>query len=623
MTAKRFALGAGLVGMVVAAYLPATRGGFIWDDDDYVTNNPTLRSREGLRAIWFRPGATPQYYPLVFTGFWMEYRLWGLSPAGYHWVNVLLHAANAVLVWRLLGRLKVPGAWLAAAVFALHPVQVESVGWITERKNVLSALLYLTALLAYFRFSPPEAERAPEPGRWGWYALALALFLGALWSKTVTCILPAAVLLIFWWKRGRVGWRDALALVPFFLLGAALALTTVRMEKEHVGAEGAEWDLSAAQRCLIAGRAPWFYAGKLLWPAELAFNYPRWHVDPGAAWQYAFPVAALVTAAVLWLTRSRIGRGPLTAVLFFAGTLTPALGFFNVYPMRYSFVADHFQYLASLGLIALAAALVVTGLQRLGPLKTWALPAAGGAGLVLLGLLTWRQAHAYRDWKAPWEDTLAKYPDSYIANYNLGTYYLAGGREKDLAEAVRYLEAAVAVRPTSVEAHSNLGVAYKEQGRVEEARREFHEALRLDARHAETHLHLGALLAEHDRPDRAAAHFTAALEARPDFPAAHYALGKLLAREGRLPAAVEHLRTALRLDPRYAEAYSELGGVYLRQEKLDDALACFREAVDLRPDEARYHLNLALALRRKGQPMEAEMHFREAVRLEPSLASGR
>ena len=283
--------------------------------------------------------------------------------------------------------------------FRAPPGLVESVSWITERKNVLSAVFYFAAALAYLRFVALAEPGGPNRHRRYWYLGALVLFMAALLSKTVTCTLPAALLLVCWWKKGRVQRGDIFPLLPFFALGVGLGLLTAWIEKYHVGAQGAEWSLTFADRCLIAGRALWFYAGKLVWPAHLTFIYPRWEIDPAVWWQWLFPVAAVGVVAGLWLARRRIGRGPLVAVLFFAGTLGPALGFVNVYPMRYSFVADHFQYLACVGLITLCAA----GLDRI--------PRVIPATLVvLLGALTWQQTGIYRNLETLWRDTLAKNP---------------------------------------------------------------------------------------------------------------------------------------------------------------------------------------------------------------------
>jgi hypothetical protein len=305
--------------VVTVAYLPALRAGWVWDDDYYVTNNPTLNSLEGLKRIWFEIGAVPQYYPLVHTSFWVEHRVWGLRPLGYHLDNVLLHAVAAVLLWRVLVLLEVPGAWVAAALLAVHPLHVESVAWVTERKNVLSGVLYLSAGLVYLRF----ALRKPTALSWDMYLLSLLLFIGALWSKTVTCSLPAAILLVIWWKRGRITLKDVTPLIPFFIIGIGAALLTGWMEKHVVGAQGPEWQINFGQRCIIAGRALWFYLGRLIFPWPLMFIYPRWEVRASDWALYVFPVSAMAVLIGLILARKRIGRGPAIAALVFAGTLFP------------------------------------------------------------------------------------------------------------------------------------------------------------------------------------------------------------------------------------------------------------------------------------------------------------
>ena len=368
-----------LVLLSAIVYWPTLGNRFVWDDDDYVQENGTLSSTAGLNAIWSDPAATPQYYPLVHTSYWIEHAFWGLNPRGYHIDNLLLHAAAALLVWRLLVCLAVPGAWLAAAIFAIHPVEVESVAWITERKNVLSCVFALSSMLAYLRFAPPTLLAPTAPRNTArrvdgaFYVLAFVLYVAALLSKTVTATVPAVLLVIYWWKQGTFSWREAARLLPFFAVGLAFSAVTISLEKTQVGAVGESWNLSPVERVLIAGRAVWFYAGKLAWPHPLIFFYPRWIIDATVAWQYLFPAAAVGAIIALWLARRRIGRGPLAALLIFMGVLTPALGFFNVYPFQYSFVADHFQYHASIALIALAAALLATANGHFTPSrKSWA-----------------------------------------------------------------------------------------------------------------------------------------------------------------------------------------------------------------------------------------------------------
>jgi len=259
-----------------AVYFPAIYGGFIWDDNKYVTENPLLVAPDGLWRIWFSTEVPSQYFPLTYTTFWLEYKLWGLNPAGYHIVNIALHTINALLVWLLLSRLSVPGAWLAAAIFALHPVHVESVAWITERKNVLSCMFYLLAIVAWLKFTIK-----PMIPHWKYYFLAIALYALAIFSKTTACTLPAAFLLIVWYKNVYVSGRRVLYVVPFIVLGIAMGLLAMWWEYHHQGTQGKEFTFSVMERLLISSRSLWFYSSKLIWPTSLTFSYPRWEIDSG------------------------------------------------------------------------------------------------------------------------------------------------------------------------------------------------------------------------------------------------------------------------------------------------------------------------------------------------------
>jgi Flp pilus assembly protein TadD len=620
--------------LTAVAYLPALGGDFVWDDYEYLATNKAVQASDGLLRIWTDPSATPQYYPLVFSSFWLEYRLWGLHTSGYHWTNILLHGLNAVLVWLVLRRLQVPGAWFAAALFALHPVHVESVAWIAERKNVLSGMFFGLALLSFFRFSPPivvpsaplsddVAGAKPHAGTWGWYVLSLVLFVCALFSKTVTCSLPAVIVLLLLWKRGTIPWREGLALAPMFALGLGLALVTISLEKEHVGASGADWAFSFVERCLIAGRALWFYAGKLLFPFQLAFIYPRWQIDGQAWWQYLFPLGALIVLGVLWLKGRRLGFGPLTACLYFAGCLFPALGFFNVYPHLFSFVADHFQYLASVGLLTLlgaGAALLGTRMQPLHRIVV------ASCVLLALGALTWRQARIYENQETVWRDTLDKNPDCWMAHYNLGNLISARGfsfthpqtRHAEFSQAAEHFARAVALRPSYARAHCNLGVALAQVNDVDRAVAHIRTAVELDEREPSYHFNLGHALALQGKTEEALAHFRRSVALQPDHAEAHVALGMTLSERKQIEDAVAHFQAALAGEPRSAVAAHELGKIYLQQEKLSEAAHYLGMAVELQPAVPRFRYDLATALQKLGRGDDASEHLREAYRLEPN-----
>jgi len=595
-----------IVLLVFLAYLPALRGGFIWDDDAYVTHNPTLHDLGGLQRIWFELGAVPQYYPMVHTTFWLEYHLWGLHPVGYHLINVLLHAAAAIFLWQVLLRLRIRGAWLAAVLFALHPVCVESVAWITERKNVLSAVFYFTAALAFLRFVALEEPDGPNRLRWYWYLGALVLFMAALLSKTVTCTLPAALLLVCWWKKGRVQRGEILPLLPFFALGVGLGLITAWMEKFHVGAQGAEWSLTFADRCLIAGRALWFYAGRLVWPAHLTFIYPRWKIEPEVWWQWLFPVAAVGVVAGLWLARRRIGKGPLVAVLFFAGTLGPALGFVNVYPMRFSFVADHFQYLASVGLITLCA----VGLARMPRVMPATL-------VVLLGALTWQQAGIYRNLETLWRDTLANNPDCWMAHNNLGKYLINEGR---IEEAMEHYHKAIQINPNNPEGLTGLGIALAAKGRFDEEIENYRKAIQINPDFYGAPYNLGIALAARGQFDEAIENYYKAIQINPNSFNALNNLGNALAAKGRFDEAIKNYRQAIQINPNFSGALDNLGSALAAKGQFDEAIENYRKAIQINSTRPETFSHMGMTLGQLGRTREAVAQYREALRLNPNLA---
>ncbi|HVN76038.1 MAG TPA: tetratricopeptide repeat protein [Thermoanaerobaculaceae bacterium] len=563
------ALALALVAATVVAYLPALSAGFVWNDDTYLTDNPTLDGTHGLRLIWTDTRANEQYYPAVFTSFWVEKRVWGLHPLGYHLVNVLLHAGSALLLWWFLRRFGLPGAWVAAAAFALHPVCVESAAWVTERKNALSMLLTLLAAHAFVAAMDARAADSQPPGkrrraaRLPWYRrssvlypASIAAFTLALFAKTTACLLPAVLLVLAWWRRGRVRGTDVRPLVPFFAIGAALALNTAWLERTMVQARGAEWSLGAAGRVVLAGRALAFYIGKLVWPSDLSFIYPRWTIDPRVAWQWAPALGALVALAAAWALRRRLGRGPLASMLLFGGVVFPAMGFFNVYAMRYSYVADHFAYQA----VAVASAAVACGAAgstaRAGVTARRAAAVAGVAVLAALGVLTFRQCRAYRSEDALWRDALAKNPDCFICHTNYGHWLAVNGRVSD---AVGHFEEALRLKPDNVLALLNLARIEEQRGDFDGAVARYRAALAIDPADADALVNLGTLYTKAHRPDDAIAQYEEALRhPSPDDYLAHNGMGVALMQQGRAAEAVEQFRESLRLRPGYGMAAANL-----------------------------------------------------------------
>src|SRR5437867_4788788 len=572
--------GALLAAVTIFAYRPAWNGGFLWDDDDYIIKNDLLTASDGLRRIWFSLDSPSQYFPLVYTTFRLERAIWGLHPSGYHWINLLLHIANALLVWRLLARLNVPGALLAAGIFALHPVQVESVAWITERKNLLMGFFFLLALTAWIAFVD---ERTRQRRRF--YTLALVFYGLALFSKATACTLPAALVLILWLQEKPVNRERLIQISPFVLLGLLMGLIATCWERYHQGTHGAEFAIELRERLLIASHAVWFYASKLIWPSKLTFTYPRWHVASNDPLAYGWLVGLIGIFAVIFFARRIVGRGPEVAVAFFIATLSPLLGFVMLYTFRYSFVADHYQYIASIGLIALFAATLSKLVSK--RRASWHLEVASAALLfLLLGGLTWRQTKIYRNAETLWTDTLAKNPDSWSAHNNLGVELLRKGQ---LDDAMIHFQKSLAIKPDHAEAQDNLGNVFFGKGQM----------------------------------DDAVAHYQKALEIEPDYASAHNNLGNVFLRRGELNQSIAHYLKAIEIKPDLAEAHNNLGLAYREEGKLKEAIRHYQMALVLRADYAEAHYNLAEALLQLGRRDEATAHLTEALRIKPDYSEAK
>jgi protein O-mannosyl-transferase len=367
--------------------------------------------------------------------------------------------------------------------------------------------------------------------------------------------LPAAILVIFWWKRGKLSWRgDVLPLIPFFLLGTAAGLFTAWVERNLVGAEGSNFNYTIIERVLIAGRAIWFYLGKLFWPLDLIFVYPRWQVSQTVWWQYLFPAAVLLLLAVLgWL--SRRWRAPMAGLLFFIVTLFPVLGFLNVYPFIYSLVADHFQYLASLGIIVLVAAGIVWLLERRQLWRQASGDVLCAALLTSLTILTWRQSAMYTNAETLWRTTIERNPKAWMAHNNLGTVLLQQGQ---VDEAIVHFRKAFEIKADNLEARANLASALLHKGELDEAIAQYYKAIEIKPDSALAHYDLANVLLQKGQVDEAIAHYEKAIEIKPDDADVHNNLGVVLFQRGQVDQAIAHYQKALEINPQNVQARANL-----------------------------------------------------------------
>ena len=603
------------LGLVVAAvYWPAFFAGFIWDDNKFILEEAAMQGLAGLGDIWLRPERLVEshYWPLLYTTFWLEHKLWGFNPAGFHTVNILLHGANTVLLWFMLRRITLPGAWFVAAVFAVHPVHVEAVAWIIARKDLLATLFYLLAFTCWLRFQETGNRKKNRSKRRAAYLGLLGFYSAALLSKTIAITLPLVLLLHLWWRDGRISGRLVLQIVPLLLLGFALGTYGLsRYEASGVIA----FDYSFAERLIIASKALWFYAGKLLWPQPLLFIYPHWDVSPQRLLNWLPLLGAVVLAAALYLSRHRIGRGPLAGLLFFALTLSPTLGFVSFRYMQFSFVADRYQYFALVGIVTVLVGGAATLLQRYaaqynGTLSGGSWAARGGAVVLALLLVVYsglslQRARLFQDQVPLFRHVVATNPGAYESGHILGTF---------LMEREQWQEAEAAYRdalihdPTAVKIHANLGSVLMQQGRYEDAVHIMQEAVLLEASATET-------ATEETRRYEAAA--------------VRINLSLALLHLERLDEAEAALRRALELQPGSREARLNLVLVLNHQAvahfnagRYQEAIAPFEESAALNPD-AQTFVNLGSVLGQLGRYEEAAAHFEQALAIDPSHESAR
>lgn len=605
------ALAGPLVLLIFLAYLPVFQNGFVWDDDQYITECQPVQAPDGMVRIW-ASAETPQYYPLVFTTFFIEHAIWKLNPLGYHLVNVLLHAANAVLLLFLLKRLgfSTPVAWMTAAVFGVHPVTVESVAWATERKNVLSLFFALWALVQYVEHL--ETRRVKP------YLIALLLFACALLSKTAVVTVPFTMLLIVYLKYGSLDVRALAKTVPFFALSAGMAVVTIVWERYHVGAVGSEWEFSTLERLLLAAHAVLFYAYKLLIPIKMTFLYPRWEIDAGSMQAY-WPLAVLIgIAVVIWALRKYWPKGTSFGLGHFLVSLLPVLGFVNFYWMRYSFVGDHLQYLAMWGFV-LVVVLVVSRLIGDKGIAVTAGPLVRIGCLLIVLLLavqTFRHCKAFESSETLWKDTLLKNEKAWFAYNNLGVYYQKEGRP---AEAEQYYFSALNLAEDNAEPNRNLGLLAIANGEFERAERYLKRAIELVPSHFRAYNDLGTVARADGRLSEAVSYLEHALMLEPRYAEARYNLARTLQEAGQLPEALEQSKECVRLVPTDPRFHHDYGMALLKADRKESAIEHLQECVRLRPKNGEAHNDLTVALLAVGRIDEAITHATHAANLQPDL----
>ena len=568
--ARKTALALTLLIVTVAIYWPALRGEFIWDDLLIVKKNPIVTGELTAASIWFRTD-----FPLSILGFWLQWLAWGGHPSGFHAVNLALHLANTVLLWRVLTRLNVPGCGLAAALFAVHPLCVASVAWISEFKNTLSLLFFLLSLWCWLRFTESPQTKAQSIR---WYALTLIAFVLALLAKTSTVVLPVVLLALAWWQSGKITRRDILHVLPCFVLGLAFGIMTIWFQQHQLRLTENLEPQSFGSRIAIAGMALWFYLGKILFPLNLAAIYPRWQPDASSLVSYLPAVIWCAVVAICLATRKRWGLVPVLAAVCFTAALFPVLGFFNFYFSAISRVSDHFTYLPLIVVVTFLSA----GLKRF--LPQTAFPAVAVVIVVAFAALASQRARVYATDEALWRDTLAKNQAAWTA-------------------------------------HNNLACILAEQNHMDDAMAHFKASLKLNPRNASAHLNLGRLLLMRRQFSAAELHLRSAVELKPADVDSRIAYAELLFAARKTGEAVAQSREALKLKPDQPDLLSNLAWVLATAADASlrdgpEAVRFAERACQLtRFEQAQMVGTLAAAYAEAGRFEEAVTTARKAIEL--------
>ncbi|HEY0369384.1 MAG TPA: tetratricopeptide repeat protein, partial [Chthoniobacterales bacterium] len=523
-----------LVVATIAGYQQIWRAGFVWQDDMSVSANPLLTVVGGLRAVWLHPFAGLS--PVAFTFVSLEHALWGTNAVGYHWFSIGLHLVNVLILWRVLRNLELPGAWLAAAMFALHPVEVESVAWVTQQRDLLMGFWSLLALLAWLTFVAGKHR-----GELKFYFVCLICFLLALGCDPIACLLPFVFLLISWLKRGAISFSRVVQVIPFALLGGIVAGLTWWQARYQLG-EGARFATPILERVVLAARDFWFYLAKLLWPTAYPFHYTRWNIAETSAFDYIWVGGLVLLVALILLARRWCRRGPETALVFFALLLAPTLVFVVLGTLRYSFLADHYPYLASIGPLALVAAGVTSALESRQRLKAVLLPLIGMVILAALGFRAWQQARTYASSEALLNEIAAHYPLRWLAHYDVANWLLI---RRDVDAALARYQEAIDSYPRNLALRKELADRLVRLGRSGEAVEQYRAVLALDPNSAVANYQLALALLFDGKLDEARQHAEKGVAADPNDTAAQTNYGIILSQLGERDAAVTHFQKAL------------------------------------------------------------------------------
>ncbi|MBF0287811.1 MAG: tetratricopeptide repeat protein [SAR324 cluster bacterium] len=600
-----------LIALSLLAYYPATQAEFIIDDTPFYIEDPVMNQSDGIFKIWLNPRENNDiwpYIPITRTSFWIERQLVGLNFQVSHLINIGLHIITAFFLWLCLRYLHVRGAWLIGMIFVLHPIHVQSVAWIAERKNVVAGVFYILTVWSYFHFEKKK--------HWPWYVLTLGLFLCSLLSKSSTIMLPVLFIFCRLWNRSRWDKIDVIQLVPFFLLSLLMGYVRIWFEINSFDATGINYGWTFVERLLIAGHVPFFYLTKIFFPYPLLFTYHKWPIDAAQVSMYLPLVSIIVVGTILFWKYFSWGRSLFLALGAFLISLFPVLSFFNNSWTQFSFVADHWVHLPSIPVLIL----LVQGIfYAVGCIKenAWARYVQSGIYvmlfIILLGL-TWNQTQYYKNNKVLWESTLAHYPDAWMAHQELGREYMADG---DNQLALRHLNKAIQLKNDRPDAYINRGVAYFILEQYPRAIQNFNQALQLNNEMVKAYYNRGKSYAKLHQYKKALADFTQILVLDPQFAEAYNNRGTIYLDLKQYSQALQEFNQALQLNPQLKEVYHNRGLVHISLGKYTQAIDDFNQVLQLDPQVVESLYSRGNAYLQLHQYEQAMGSYNEALKLNP------
>ena len=588
-----------LIALIIISYFPVFFAGFIWDDDMVVVQNPLMQSLDGLYHIWFSTHPI-DYYPLTYTSLWIDYHVWGISATGYHIINLLLHLSNAILLMIVFKKLNIPFAGLAALLFAVHPVNVPSVAWITERKNVLCMFWFCLCVYNLLTF---DERQSPKH-----YIIALSCFFFSLLSKSAVLMFPFVILLYHWWKNNHLTRRDILLSSPFFYISAIMGMISLWFQNNRAIGETIIRNDDFFSKIVSSIYAVGFYIQQSLIPINTSFVYPV--NQDQLPLIMAIPGLLIIVVYLVYCLYDR-NRAGFVGLLYVLLMIFPVLGFVDIYFMRYALVADHWQYFSICGVLGI----LMIGIDKVSQKVAFI--------YIQYGLVLWiayftiasfQYAQQFKDEPTLWFATLSNYPECSLALNRLGSIYQT---QNNQSLARYYYDQTLKYHPDNPGAHNNLGMIEESNGNLNKAKKHFLAAIQHHQMHPHIHFNLGRIYMKSGNFALAEKSFQTCLRLQPGHESALIWLASSLEYQQKWENASNVYERLIQLLGKQTKFLNPLARVYETSQNHFQALRCYQDSIGIDDNQPDIYYQIALIYQRMGRIQQAIYYGKKAVDSDP------